>query len=150
MQRRRGVAEDVVGVRVTGLAHGDADTGGEQDLAIAAWEWSEQRSQEPLGGDHRVPEILQAAQQDAEPVALEPRDQIVVAHAARALGAADGGFQAPCRCGQQRIGDERGRGRGAVERAAEIDQQDREVKSVVAGRPADGTGDMLDEQQVVR
>ena len=140
MQRRRGVAEDVVGVRVAGRAHGDADTGGEQHLAIAAREWREQRSQEPIGGDEGVPEILQAAQQDAEPVALEPRDQIVVAHGARALGAADGGFQAPCRCGQQRIGDERGRGRGAVDRATEIDRAGPRSETLRSGPPGRWSG----------
>ena len=98
----------------------------------------------------RVPEIFQAGQQDAEPVALEPRDQVVVAHGARALSAADAGFQTPCRGGQQRIGDQRGRWRGAVDRSTEIDEQDGEVKPFVPGRPADRAGDVLDEQQAIR
>jgi hypothetical protein len=96
-----------------------------------------------------VADLLQAVEQDGEMVTVHPRDEIVVPHAEHRFRSAQGRFQASGDCRQQRISGGLAGLPAGTRRSSQIDDQHREVETLVAASALDGMRDAIDEQQTI-
>ena len=149
VQRGLGVVQHVVGLRVTGRADGDADARRQPDLTSTERKGFENLAQHAIRDDLCVADLLQAVEQDGEIVTVHARDEIVVPHAEHRFRNAQGRFQASGDRRQERIAGGLAGLPAGTRRSSQIDDQHREVETLVAARTLDGMRDAIDEQQAI-
>ena len=86
------IVQHLVGLRVAGRADGNADARRQPDLTSAERERIEHLTQDAIGDDLGVADVFQAVEQDREVVAVQSRNEIVVAQAGHRVRECAGTF----------------------------------------------------------
>ena len=150
MERRVGVADDGLGLGVSGRADGHADARSEHDFVATDHERRQQFAEHAIRDNSGIAHLGEAVEQDRELVPAEPRHQVVAAQVGHAVGGAQTGLQAPRGGRQDRVGCLLVRIVVVRPRPAQVDEEHREMVRGVPPRPLNRARQVVDEEEAVR